>query len=61
MQEPHVDQAAGAARLLFCCNVQETVSGQETMTLSPLRVMVSQGNPGYCTTEMRLQKPPVSE
>ena len=59
--EPHAVQPADSATLLFCCNEQAAVLGQEIMTVLPEWEMGSQGSPAVCTTEMRLQKPPVTE
>ena len=59
---PLAVQPPGTARLEFCCNVQPVEGyGYETVTLLPECVMVKVDAPGVCTTEMRLQKPPVSE
>ena len=49
-------------RLLLVCRVKPVVEeGQETMAWLPERVIVSNGAPGVCTTEIILQKPPVTE
>ena len=59
---PLAVQPPVTARLGFCCNVQPVEGyGHETVTLLPECVMVKGGAPRVCTTEMRLQNPPVSE
>jgi len=49
-------------KLEFCCKVNPIEGeGQETITLLPECVTVRSGEPAVWTTEIRLQKPPVSE
>ena len=49
-----------AIPLVFCCSVKPVEGdGQETATVFVVvRAMVSSGEPGVCTAEIRLQKPP---
>ena len=48
-------------RLLFCCRTKAVEGeGQETITLLAKRVTVSNGAPDVCTTDIRIQKPPVT-
>ncbi len=49
--------------LVFCCKVQPVEGdGQVTATVFvAVRVMESSGAPGVCTTESKLQNPPVNE
>lgn len=59
--EPHAVQPADWATLLFCCKAQVAVFGHEIMTVLRAWPIVSNGNPAFCTTEMRPQNPPVTE
>ena len=46
----------------FCCNVKPLeADGHEMVTLLPECVTVNMGEPMVCTTEIKLQKPPVTE
>ena len=46
----------------FCCNVKPVkVDGHDTLMLLPECVTVNTGAPRVCTTEIKLQKPPVTE
>ena len=50
------------ARLEFCCNTKpDEAEGQTMLILLPECVTVIVGEPGVCTTEMRLQNPPLTE
>ena len=58
---PLVDQLA-VVKFGFCCNVQSVEGyGHKTFTLLPECVMVNVGAPTVCRTEIKLQKPPVTE
>ena len=50
-------------RLVFCCNVKPVEpDGHDTIAaVVPVRVIDSNGAPGVCTTESRLQNLPVIE
>lgn len=51
-----------AARLELNCRTKvEEATGQEIMASEPERVMPKRGEPGTCTAEIILQKPPVNE
>ena len=49
--------------LVFCCKLKPVEGdSQETIAvLVEVMVMASSGTPGVCTTESKLQKPPVRE
>ena len=52
----------GVLKSEFCCNVKLLeADGHEMITLLPECVTVNVGEPKVCTTEIRLQKPPVTE
>ena len=57
------NQANKPELLAFCCRFHPVEGdGQETVTvLVVVRKMVSNGAPGVCTPESRLQKPPSKE
>ena len=56
-------QFTEATLFVFCCNTKSVEGdGQETIAvLVAVIVMASNGAPGVCTTESKLQNPPVTE
>ena len=61
MVKPLVGQIA-AVTVVVCCKIQPVEGdGHETVMLRPEYVMVKVGAPAVCTTEIKLQKPPVNE
>jgi len=53
---------SGVLKSEFCCNVKSLEDdGQEMVTVFPECVMVNAGAPAVCTTEIKLQNPPVKE
>lgn len=58
---PLADQLAGSDKLPFCCNVQPETFCHEMVIVFPDCEMFSVGAPGICTTEIKLQNPPVTE
>lgn len=58
---PLVDQFA-VERLEFCCNTKPVEGyGHDIFTLLPECITVNVGEPRVCTTEIKLQNPPVTE
>lgn len=49
------------AKFEVCWRMKALEAGQETITLFPDRVTVRVGAPRDCTTDTKLQKPPVKE
>ena len=56
-------QFTEATLFVFCCNVKPVEGdGHETIAVFVgVMVMASNGAPGDCTTESKLQKPPATE
>ena len=61
MVKPLVVQLV-VARLEFCCSTKpDEADGHEILTVLPECVRLIAGEPGVCTTEMRLQNPLLTE